>query len=167
LAVPLSITIRRASLKDLDTLCEIEKECFTSEAFTREQIGYLLRTPTGVSLVAEIGQEIAGFIIGLIQEYGNAKVGHICTLDVLTKNRRRGVASRLLDDLERIFRERGVQTSHLEARADNLAAQELYRKHGYTDVGVLKNYYGRGIHGIQLKKNLTASKYSSNKIRYG
>jgi len=155
LAVPLSITIRRASLKDLDTLCEIEKECFTSEAFTREQIGYLLRAPMGVGLVAEINHEIVGFIIGLIQGYGSAKIGHIWTVDVLTKNRRRGVASRLLDDLEQIFMKRGVQTSHLEVRADNLAAQELYRKHGYMDVGVLKNYYGRGIHGIQLKKNLT------------
>jgi len=151
----LSITIRRASLRDLDTLCEIEKECFTSEAFTREQIGYLLRTPMGVSLIAETDHETVGFIIGLIQEYGDARIGHIFTVDVLTKHRRRGVASRLLDDLERIFRERGVQTSHLEVRADNLAAQELYRKHGYMDVGVLKNYYGRGIHGIQLKKNLT------------
>jgi len=152
----LSITVRRASFKDLDILCEIERECFTSEAFTREQIGYLLRAPMGVSLIAEIDHETVGFIIGLIQAYGNARVGHIFTLDVLTRHRRRGVASRLLNDLERIFRERGVQTSHLEVRADNLAAQELYRKHGYTDVGVLKNYYGRGIHGVQLKKNLTA-----------
>ncbi len=150
----MSITIRRASLKDLDTICEIEKECFISEAFTREQIGYLLRTPMGVSLIAEIGHEMAGFIIGLIHAYGNARIGHICTLDVLTRHRRRGVASGLLDDLERTFRERDVQTIHLEVRADNLAAQELYRKHGYTDVGVIKNYYGRGIHGIQLKKNL-------------
>ena len=152
----MSITIRRASLRDLDTLCVIERECFASEAFTREQIGYLLKAPTGVSLIAEMDREIVGFIIGLIQEYGNMRIGHIFTVDVLTKHRRRGVASRLLDDLERVFRERGVQTSHLEVRADNLAAQELYRKHGYTDVGVLKNYYGRGIHGIQLKKNLTA-----------
>ena len=152
----MSITIRRASLKDLDILCEIERECFPSEAFTQEQIGYLLRAPMGVSLIAEIDHETVGFIIGLIQGYGNARVGHIFTLDVLTRHRRRGVASRLLNDLERIFRERGVQTSHLEVRADNLAAQELYRKHGYTDVGVLKNYYGRGIHGVQLKKNLTA-----------
>ena len=151
----MSITTRRASLKDLDTLCEIEKECFTSEAFTREQIGYLLRTPTGVGLIAEMGHETVGFIIGLIREYGDARIGHICTLDVSTKHRRRGVASRLLDDLERVFRERGVQTSHLEVRVNNLAAQELYRKHGYTDVGVLRNYYGGGIHGIQLKKNLT------------
>jgi len=154
----LSITTRRASLRDLDTLCDIERECFTSEAFSREQIGYLLRAPTGVSLIAEMDHETVGFIIGLIQGYGNAKVGHIFTLDVLTKHRRRGVASRLLDDLERIFRERGVQTSHLEVRADNLAAQKLYRKHGYTDTGVLKNYYGRGIHGIQLKKNLTVQR---------
>jgi len=154
----LSITTRRASLKDLEILCEIEKECFNSEAFTREQIGYLLRAPTGVSLIAETGHEIVGFIIGLIQGYGNAKVGHIFTVDVSTKHRRRGVASRLLNDLERIFMEKGVQTSHLEVRADNLAAQKLYRKHGYTDAEVLKNYYGRGIHGIQLKKNLTVQR---------
>jgi ribosomal-protein-alanine N-acetyltransferase len=154
LAVPLFITIRWASLKDLDTLCQIEKECFTSEAFTREQIGYLLMAPMGVSLVAEIGHKIVGFIIGLIQVYGDARIGYTYTLDVLTKHRRRGVASRLLEDLERIFIERGIQTCYLEVRTDNLAAQELYRKHGYTDVGVLKNYYGRGIQGIQLKKNL-------------
>jgi len=162
----LSITIRRASFRDLDTLCEIEKECFTSEAFTREQIGYLLRAPMGVSLIAEMGHEIVGFIVGLIQEYGNMRIGHIFTVDVLTKHRRRGVASRLLDDLEQIFRERRVQISHLEVRAGNLAAQKLYRKHGYTDVGVLKNYYGRGIHGIQLKKNLNAQGVKGKKSSF-
>jgi ribosomal-protein-alanine N-acetyltransferase len=150
----MSITIRRANIEDLDALWEIEKECFTVEAFTKEQIEYLLEAPTGVSLVAQINHEIVGFIISLIYPRNKIRVGHIYTIDVLTRHRRKGVASRFLDELERILIDKGVKACYLEVRLDNVAARRLYKKHGYVEMERLRNHYGMGAHGIRLRKLL-------------
>lgn len=150
----MSIVVRRAESRDLDAIWEIEKKCFTDEAFTKEQIAYLLEAPSGISLVAQIDHEIAGFIIGLIHQSDKTRTCHIYTIDVLTKHRRKGVASRLLSELEGALIKSGVTACYLEARANNVAAQKLYQKHGYTKAAQLKDYYGRGTHGIRFKKDL-------------
>jgi len=148
------LKIEQAKLNDLDTLYRIEKECFTSEAFTREHIGYLLESPNAVSLVARANHEIFGFIVGMIENYGRVKVGHVYTIDVALKYRRAGVGLRLLDELEHVFLERGAKTSYLEVRIDNKAARELYRKKGYIELEPLENFYARGRHGLRMKKEL-------------
>lgn len=150
----MSITVRQAAIGDLQVLWKIEIECFGVEAFTKEQIAYLLKSPVGVSIVALIDREIVGFILSLIYEFNEIKVGHIFTIDVLVEHRRKGVASRLLGGLEGSLIEKDVGTCFLEVRADNVAARGLYRKHGYTEVERLKDYYGNGVDGLQLKKSL-------------
>ena len=150
----LSITIQQATVNDLETLYEIERECFTTEAFTKEQIAYLLQNPNAVSLVAKIDGETAGFIIGLTYRGNKVRIGHIYTVDIAVKHRRKGIGLRLLNELEQIFVENGVETCYLEVRIDNVAARELYRKQGYTETRRLKGYYPMGTHGVQLKKKL-------------
>ncbi|MBI5228808.1 GNAT family N-acetyltransferase [Candidatus Micrarchaeota archaeon] len=150
----MSLKIEHAKFNDLDALHRIERECFTSEAFTKEHIAYLLESPNAVSLVAEANHEIVGFIVGMIENYGRTTVGHVYTIDVAFKHRRAGVGLRLLDELEHIFLERGVKTSYLEVRIDNKAARELYRKKGYTELEPLENFYAKGRHGLRMKKEL-------------
>jgi len=150
------LKIEQAKLNDLDTLYRIERECFTSEAFTREHIAYLLESPNAVSLVAKANHEILGFIVGMIENYGYGRVlvGHVYTIDVALKHRRAGVGLRLLDELEHVFLEKGAKTSYLEVRIDNKAARELYRKKGYTELEPLENFYAKGRHGLRMKKEL-------------
>lgn len=151
----MSITIQRATINDLETLYEIERECFTMEAFSKQHLSYLLENSNAVSLVAQINNAIAGFIIGLIHRHDEEITGRVYTLDVAVKYRRKGVGLKLLDEIERIFVERGAKICYLEARKDNVAALELYRKHGYAEVKELKNYY-KGAHGVLLKKKIGA-----------
>lgn len=145
-------------MNDLEILYQIERECFTIEAFSKKHIALLLEDRNSVGLVAQIDGEVAGFIIGLIHSViDGTKVGHVYTLDVAIKHRRKGVGMRLLKDLERILINRGVKTCYLEARTDNVAARELYHKHGYLEVEKLEDYYYKGVHGVRLKKVLGAS----------
>lgn len=151
---PLPITVRHANLKDLETLYKIEKECFTHEAFSKEQIAYFLKAPNAINLIAQVDGETAGFITGLIEQHGNSLVGHIYTIDVAPEHRRIGVGLKLLEEIEKKFIKRGAEACFLEVRINNLAARKLYQKHGYKELGKLNNYYARGIHGIRLKKKL-------------
>ena len=149
------ITIKQATINDLETLYKIERECFAVEAFTQTEIAHLLEDPNAISLIARVDGEIAGFTIGLIHDYGKTRAGHVYTIDVAIKYRRRGVGLRLLKELEQVFIKGGVKICYLEARFDNMAAQELYRKHGYAEARTLRDYYSRGTHGIRLVKRLS------------
>lgn len=151
----MSLTIRQAAVDDLQVLWEIEKECFSVEAFTREEIAYLLRFPAGVNLVAQIDHKIVGFILSLTYKINKIQAGHIFTIDVLVEHRRKGVASKLLRELERSLTEKNIKTCFLEVRTDNVAALKLYQKHGYTEVEHLKNYYGNEVDGLRLKKKFS------------
>jgi ribosomal-protein-alanine acetyltransferase len=149
----MTLTIEDASIRQLDKLYEIETKCFKKEAFTKHQIAQLLEDYNSVSLVAKLDAEIVGFIIGMIYLERNALVGHILTIDILPSRRRKGIAQRLLEEIEKIFRAKGVKSCRLEVREDNIAAIGLYQKLGYQKVAKLKDYYGN-VHGIYLRKNL-------------
>lgn len=150
---PAKILIQDASLRHLDRLYEIEQKCFESEAFTKHQIAHLLTHPNSVSLIAKDDHNIIGFIIGAVFPEREKFIGHILTIDVYPSHRRMGIGSMLLQQIEKIFIGKGVKTCYLEAREDNVAALNLYRKLGYKKVGNLKNYY-KNAHGILFKKVL-------------
>lgn len=149
-----TMEIEDASIKHLDKLYEIERQCFGSEAFTKKQIAHLLTDYNSVSLIAKEDEEIAGFTIGALYFERTALSGHILTLDVSLSHRRQGIGERLLLDIERIFKEKGAKTCHLEVREDNDVALGLYEKLGYKKIGKLENYYGKA-HGVYLAKTLT------------
>ena len=149
----MDIRIEDASLKYLDKMVEIEKQCFTSEAFSRQQISYLLADYNTISLVAKSNDEIAGFIILQLEEQSDTEFGHIITLNVSSDFRRMGVAQKMLRECEVLLRTRGISECRLEVRQDNHAAIKLYKQLGYVEVGVLERYYGKK-HGLYLKKTL-------------
>jgi ribosomal-protein-alanine N-acetyltransferase len=150
----MTITIETARMHHLNKLREIEKECFHTEAFTKQQISNLLTDYNSISLVAKGEDQIVGFIMGSVCFERNSLTGHILTIDVLTEYRGKQIGTKLLQEMEKLFRERGIMVCRLEVREDNLAALGLYRKFGYAEIGRLKNYYGSA-HGIYLQKTLT------------
>jgi ribosomal-protein-alanine acetyltransferase len=149
----MTVTLEDASIRHLDKLYEIETECFAQEAFTKQQVAHLLTDYNSVGLVAKENGEIVGFIIGTLYIERNSLTGHILTVDVLPTHRREGIARRLLQETEKIFREKGVRACRLEVREDNIAALGLYRKLGYEKIAKLKSYYGKA-NGIYLRKSL-------------
>jgi ribosomal-protein-alanine acetyltransferase len=149
----MEVKIEDAPARFLDKFYEIEKQCFNREAFTKQQIAYLLTDYNAICLVARVNGEIAGFVIGRIDIVKNAPFGHILTIDIAPSYRRKGIAQKLLRKIEAIFKERSIKECRLEVREDNVAASNLYQKLGYKKVGKLEKYYGDA-HGLYLKKTL-------------
>jgi ribosomal-protein-alanine acetyltransferase len=149
----MEIKVEDASIRFLDRYYEIEKQCFQREAFTKQQIAFLLTDYNAVGLAARVNGEIAGFVIGRIDIVRNMPFGHILTVDIAPSYRRRGIAQKLLREIEAIFKEKGVKECRLEVREDNAAALNLYQKLGYKKVGKLEKYYGDA-HGLYLEKAL-------------
>jgi ribosomal-protein-alanine acetyltransferase len=149
----MALSIEDASTQHLDRLYEIEIECFKREAFTKRQIAGLLTYYNSVSLIAKVNDEIVGFIMGMLYVERNLLIGHILTIDVSVAHRQKGIAEKLLEEIEKIFKEKGANMSCLEVKEDNLAALSLYKKSGYKKIAKLKNYYGNA-HGIYFRKDL-------------
>jgi ribosomal-protein-alanine N-acetyltransferase len=142
------------SLDDLNKLHFIEQQSFNSEAWSKRKIATFLQARDSVTFTARENDEILGFVIGLVNEYDGMKIGHIVTVDVLPKHRRKGIGKTLLKSIEQEFRSAGVKVSYLEVSEDNIAARRLYRQAGYSEIEKLENYYSRGGHGLRLEKNL-------------
>ena len=137
----------------LGKLYEIEKQCFGQEAFTKQHLTYLLTAYNAIGLAARVNSEIAGFAIARVDIGRNTSFGHILTVDIAPAYRRKGIAKKLLQEIETIFREKGIKECRLEVREDNVAALNLYQKLGYKKVGKLEKYYGEA-HGLYLQKTL-------------
>ena len=147
----MEIAVETATIRMLELLYEIEKQCFKQEAFSKLQIRFLLTDYNGISLVAKIGGEVAGFIIGRIDFVDDRPVGHVMTIDVAPAYRRQGVGQRLMVELETLLKKKGATECRLEVRENNVAALGLYQKLGYQTVSMLENYYGL-THGLYLRK---------------
>jgi len=142
--------IRRAQPWDLAQIVQIEGLCFPEEtAFPPNMFAYLIRY--AVALVAsEPEKKVLGFIMG----YASGKAGAVYTLDVHPSYRRKGIGSKLLLALEEKLAHLGAETIRLEAALDKTGAVELYRKAGYQERELVRNYYGRGNHALRMwKKN--------------
>lgn len=144
--------IERAEEKDLNTLYEIERECFPENAFQKPFLKFLITQNNSVFLKAKIHGQIIGFIVGIIQ--APYSIGRIYSLDIKKEFRAKGAAQRLLKALEKEFKLRGVTFSILEVDAENTAALNLYQKFGYKPKRLLKNYYGKNRNGIKMTKKL-------------
>jgi [ribosomal protein S18]-alanine N-acetyltransferase len=147
----MELKIETASIKLLDKLYEIEEQCFDQEAFTKRQIAYLLSDYNTIALAAKANNDIAGFIITQIEIENNTLFGHIITINVTPANRRKGIASKMLKEIEIILKQKGIRECHLEVREDNSAALKLYQNSGYQKISRLEKYYGK-LHGLYLKK---------------
>jgi ribosomal-protein-alanine N-acetyltransferase len=114
---------------------------------------YLIRY--AVSIVAcEPEKKVLGFIMG----YTSGKAGAVYTLDVHPNCRRKGIGSKLILALEEKLALLGADTIRLEAALEKPEAVELYRKAGYQERELVRNYYGRGKHAVRMRKRLAAER---------
>ena len=151
---PAVLRIRKAVLRDVRLMAELEEACF-DEGYPESLLAYfVMNDDKYVCLLAELGGVAVGMAIGELEEKSHKRVGHVWTIEVLPPYRRRGIGRRLLEELERQWRARGATEFHLEVRVGNEPAIRLYEKMGYVRAGLLRDYYGPGKDGIFMVKHL-------------
>ena len=136
----MSVTIRRATVSDVDALCGLEQGLFLNDAWSRELFVDELGHPFSYYLVAEEDAEIVGYA-GLRAAPANADQGDIQTLAVVPTFRGRGLGRKLLGQLIDEAENRGVNALFLEVRADNPVATALYHSVGFHEIDRRHGYY--------------------------
>ncbi len=132
--------IRRYRPGDLEAIELVEEECFQPhDRYGPDVILYLLSLRGSVILVAEDGGEVAGYSAGYLEP---GAVGHVASVAVRPRFRRRGIGRALMEALEGELRAEGARRLRLEVRGSNAAARGLYESLGYRVVRRLPGYYG-------------------------
>jgi ribosomal-protein-alanine N-acetyltransferase len=132
-----TVVLRPMTRDDLGAVMRLEEELFAPDTWTRamylEELG--LRD-TRHYLVAVDGDEVVGYA-GLIAYPEEA---HVATIGVTGARQGEGIGGTLLDALL-AEADRRSPVVLLEVRAGDEATQGLYRRRGFTPIGVRPNYY--------------------------
>lgn len=142
--------IRKASLQDLDSLLDLENECFTSDKMKREQYRSLLQKPSAEIILAENLNKIIGCIMILYRK--NSSIARIYSLAVSPSYRQAGIAKKLSIACENLAKKRQCSTIILEVRIDNHPAISFYQKNGYEIFGSYNKFYEDGTDALRMRK---------------
>jgi ribosomal protein S18 acetylase RimI-like enzyme len=136
--------IRKSHKKDVDAIFNIEKVSFDYIAFSRRAVSYHIKN--NLVLCAIIDYQIAGYIC--FSPLTKIKKRRIYSIAVDPSFRKLGVGQILLAEGEKKSRAREI---FLEVDVMNSAAISMYRKNGFREFGLYKNYYGK-TDAIRMKK---------------
>jgi ribosomal-protein-alanine N-acetyltransferase len=150
-----TLTIRNGNLEDLPTIVQIEKKSF-DDPFTLDLFVTLLESfPEGFR-VCLVRDRAVGYCITYPMKRHRAMV--IASIAVLPEFRQKGIGKRLLEDsisISQKYHSAGiVDKLILQVAEDNSAARSLYSKFGFENRSLIRNYYGRRKHGIEMELNL-------------
>ena len=136
----MSVVLRPMSLHDISAVAVLERDLFGVEAWSPELLaGEVTADPVSrYYLVAEDKGVVTGYGGLMAQPGGQADV---LTLAVAADRWGEGIGSALLDGRLAEAERRGCTEIFLEVRVDNDRAQRLYRRRGFTDIGIRRGYY--------------------------
>jgi ribosomal-protein-alanine N-acetyltransferase len=138
-----NVRIRDATYNDLPRVLDIERLSFTEPwslaSFRRELSLSFSR------LMLAVADDPAGAAIaGYLCRWLVAGEYHILNVAVHPDFRCRGVGTALMAGAVAESRARGASLMILEVRRSNLQARRLYRKFGFEERRLRRNYYGPG-----------------------
>jgi len=100
----------------------------------RDRLQSTCADPRRLALVAEVGGEPVGSVLGVVDPAERA-LAHLYALWVARDARRTGVATALIDAICSWARERGASTIDLSVTVGNDGAMALYERCGFVDTG--------------------------------
>jgi ribosomal-protein-alanine N-acetyltransferase len=131
-----AIELRKLSLSHLGDIEQIETRAYPTP-WSRTMFASELAKPTSICLGAFEGEHLVGYIIN--SRYVDA--WHVMNVAVHPDYRRRGIASRMLEELFERTKHDGRRGYTLEVRVSNAGAIDLYERLGFERRGVRRGYY--------------------------
>ncbi len=128
--------IREMDFDDIEDVVAIERENFSTPWDANGFFSFMIREGT-CFLCAMENDRIVGYA-GMVTAADEAD---ITSVSVSKDSRRRGIATQLIEALQKAGSEMGVKRFFLEVRKSNEAAIGLYERNGFSVTGIRKNYY--------------------------
>lgn len=129
-------SIRKMEKDDIPKVIEIDERNFSLPINENILLSELNREMSYYVVIVN-NDEIVGYG-GMWEVLGEGHITHVC---VDHPHRRRGLGDLLMNHLLGRLREINYFACFLEVRESNEGAIALYEKHGFTTIGLRKNYY--------------------------
>ncbi len=130
-----NITVRKMSASDVDFLYKIETKCFT-QPWSKRDFAIIPSLDYAHFFVLEYDNYIVGFAGIYVLD-----VAELMNIAVLPNFQRMHFASMLLEECIKEAKRQKAEKMLLEVRKSNKAAIALYKKFGFFNFGVRRNYY--------------------------
>ncbi len=131
------ISIRRATVDDVDPIWEVEKQSFTTPWSRDALLNELTTNKFAYYFVIEIEKEVVGYA-GMWIILDEA---HITNVAISPKSRGLKLGELIMRHMMSMASFYGAYHMTLEVRASNEIAQNLYHKLDFKEKGIRKNYY--------------------------
>ena len=129
--------IEEMKLEDLPEVLKLEKESFAAHWSEKDFLFELQENPYAkLYVLREEGRIIGYFDIWIIFERME-----IASIAIAKDYRRRGLGYQMMQYIDRIGRENECEFAFLEVRESNLPARNLYKKCGFIDLKIKRDYY--------------------------
>jgi len=128
------------ALVDISGVQRIER-CSFPDPWARETLEEAVATFSDTVFIAESSGSISGYIICGVEDTGEERYGHICSLAVAPELRKKGVGSALVRRAEQAAMIQKATAMQLEVRVSNTSAIQFYTKLGYEPVFQICGYY--------------------------
>lgn len=136
----MDINIRRMYLTDLNKVMEIEPIAFGRHHWSYDSFVNELNNPFA-NYFSAFDANNADLLLGYSGYWLFHEEAHITTLATHHNMRRLGIGEKLLLNDIYTAKELGASWLTLEVRVSNIAAQELYKRYGFKNIGLRKRYY--------------------------
>jgi ribosomal-protein-alanine N-acetyltransferase len=147
------LNLRPYTSADLDTMVALDDVCFAAPfRFSRASMKSFAEAKNACVVVAESGESLAGFCILHVERSRRRTVGYVVTLDVAPEHRRRGLATELMQAVERLAIADECSTMRLHVSAANGAAMSFYERLGFATMHTVESFYGDGLDALAMHK---------------
>lgn len=127
------------SVLDIPDILEIETLCYNGKApWNKKALEQEIKHNTNaIYLIVRESNKAVGFVSAWLVE----EETHITNVAVIPNYQKRGIATFLITELQKISQYEGMNKISLEVRVSNGKAQRLYNRLGFQNGKIKKDYY--------------------------
>ena len=153
-----TLRIRAGREDDIESLVRLEKICFKKyyeeHRFGETEFAYYMRSSRAIICVATLESVVAGYVAGLVRRSRRRLLANLDSIAVLPGERGQGICGRLLRRFMREASEEGCARVIIKVAVDNKEGMRYFMKRGFCRIRRLRSYYGRGLDGVVMVREL-------------
>ncbi|MHC4498167.1 MAG: GNAT family N-acetyltransferase [Planctomycetota bacterium] len=153
-----TLRIRAGREDDIVSLVRLEKICFKKyyeeHRFGEAEFAYYMRSSRAIICVATLESVVTGYVAGLVRRSRRRLLANLDSIAVLPGARGQGICGRLLRRFMKEAKEERCARVVITVAVDNKEGMRYFMKRGFCRIRLLRSYYGRGLDGVVMVREL-------------
>lgn len=146
------VITRKAELKDIPGILNIEQICFQEDSFSEKQFVYLIKRAKGIFYVILEQDKVIAYVSLLF--HGKTHYLRVYSIAVHPEYRGRSLGQHLMECTLQAARMYDAKKITLEVKDSNAPAIALYMKNGFMPIGIKPYYYHDGSDAVYMQRTL-------------